>query len=155
LASADNFQWRNDSKKWRPVCKPCISLNAKKRYSKNKEVIKTKASEYRKKNRIKIINFMREYNYRDEVQLRMKQYRIDNRKKLRQKEKAWRQKNPEKAKLISQRKTKKRNKNALVRIRQNVSRAIGLALKRKGSSKQGDSIFSYLPYSFQDLKKTY
>jgi hypothetical protein len=146
-ATKDNFNWRNDSQSWRLICRNCISLSNKSKYQNNSDEIKLKASEYRKNNREKIISHMAEYNSRKEVKDRMVQYRIDNRKELRKKEKAWRDKNPDKAIAIAKRKSRKRMQNPLVKIRCNVSRGIGLALRRQGFSKAGESIMKYLDFS--------
>jgi hypothetical protein len=95
---------------------------------------------------------MIDYNSRKDVKDRASRYRITNRKKLLEKEKIWRKKNPEKAKKIDKRKNKKRIQNPLVKIRCNVSRGIGLALRRCGGSKAGESIMKYLEFSVDDLK---
>ncbi len=152
-AIKDNFYWRNDSKSWRLTCCECILSSRKSEYHKESDNVKNRVARYREANRDKIIKHMKEYNSRLDVQNHMKKYRADNRKALREKEKAWREKNPEKAKEIDRRKLKKRMQNPIAKIRQNVSRGIGLALRRNGSSKAGDSIMNHLDFSIYEFKK--
>lgn len=137
---------------FRRVCRECMSELSKQKYQSNKEYIKSRADEYRKENKDKIISHMRDYNHRPEVIDRMKDYRANNRKSLRQKEKEWRKRNPEKARAIDKRKRIKYAKNAAVKLRHYVSRAVNFALNRRGSSKQGNSVMKYLPYTIGELK---
>lgn len=150
--SVDNY-YLIGSGRYRKQCKSCIS-NARKKYYRNniKKIIEYQLR-YKKENRDKRVEFMREYNKRQEVCIRMKQYRINNSKNLQQKCLEWRKNNPEKARAIDIRKRKKRAQNPVIRIRSNVSRAIGLALNRKGASKAGNSIMNFLPYSLKQLKE--
>lgn len=151
-ATKDNFYWRNDSNSWKSVCRNCILLASKEKYRKEIDLFKQKSLEYRRRNHDKIIAMMTEYNSRPEVKARMRKYRINNRKKLRKKEKAWREKNPIRAKEIARRKRIKSYKNPLVRIRHNISRGINFALHRQGSSKAGESIMKKLEFSIEELR---
>ena len=152
-ATTNNFYIRKDTNTFRRQCISCIVDLRKQYYKQNKESIKERYTESRPNRHNKIIQFMRQYNSLPEVKKRMNKYRVDNRKSLRKKEKEWRVKNPEKAREIARRKQKKRMQNPMVRIRFTISRAIGIALNRAGSSKAGESIMKYLPYNVQDLKK--
>ena len=48
---------------------------------------------------------------------------------------------------------KRRQNDTEYRLRQNVSTAISIALKRSDGSKQGESIEKYLPYTIEQLKE--
>lgn len=152
-ANTDNFEWRNDVNSYRRVCRECIKGQRKAYYTKHKKTIKEKAAQYRSENRDRIIEYMKDYNSREDVKSRAVEYRKNNRKLLRKKEAEWRKKNPEKAKELARRKHKKRLQNPMIKLRYNISRGINLALKRQGSSKAGDSIMNHLPFRLDDLKK--
>jgi len=149
----NNFYFRKDSGKWGNSCKSCISIRNKKLYSNNSEKIKNDAANYRKLNRVSINNKATVYNNKKEVKDRMIKWRQDNRKSLRLKEKEWKLKNPEAHKNIVLRKSKKQRQKPTSKIRAHVSRQINFALHRRGSSKQGNSVLKFLPYSIQELKK--
>jgi len=145
--------YKRGSGGYRTECKECIKSKAKKEYRKDPYKIKSRVALYRKNNRDKIIENMREYNSREEVKKRMVKYRQDNKKELRKKEREWHKNNPEKSRAISRKRAAKRRENPVIRVRYNVSRAVGLALNRQGSSKAGESTFKYLDYTLDDLKK--
>ena len=133
-------------------CKSCVINNAKIRYNEKKDEIKKYKAEYKEKNRDKIIEYMLDYNSRDDVKTRMVKYRQDNKKELRLKEREWHKNNPDKSRAISRKRSAKQREKVTIRVRANVSRAVNLALKRQGSSKAGDSTFKNLNYTLEDLK---
>lgn len=151
-ANNDNFYWRKDSNKWRSECKECILIRRQNYFNNNKEKISKYRKVYRKNNSYKIKNYMIEYNSKPKVKARMVKYRQDNKKVLREKEREWRKKNPEKAKAIANRKSAVQRKKSLNRVRYNISRAVNIALKRSESSKAGESVIKHLSYSLKDLK---
>jgi superfamily II DNA helicase RecQ len=149
----DNFYYRKDTNKWKPVCKTCLSDKNKKIYANNSEDIKTRCNVYRDKNR-KVINTKAKiYNSKPDVKLRNKTYRQDNKVALRKKEKAWRLKNPEKHKEIARKKSQKQNKKPMSKIKHHISWCVSKALIKQNTSKANKSIINYLGYSIQELKE--
>jgi len=108
------------------VCKGC-----RKQYQKNYQ------PQYYEDNKERII----EWN---------KQYRQDNKEKIKEEKKQYRQDN--KAKLNEYQKNKRKN-NIVFALRCNVSSQVSMALKRNSSSKQGESLMKYLPYTIDQLKE--
>jgi vacuolar-type H+-ATPase subunit I/STV1 len=101
---------------------------------KNKKAIAKKHKEYANKNRNKINEYQRDY-------------RTKNKERIRERDRIYYQKNKDK---IHKRQNQHYHENPVYRMRVIVSRAVGIALKKQGSTK-GGSTFSALPYSPQDL----
>jgi hypothetical protein len=107
--------------------------------------------------------------------LQKKKEKLSNpaeKKKIYERNKLWRQNNPEKSKASldksrekwrknnpdayreTQRQQRiKRRKDPVFRLRENASRAINFVLKRERSSKKGQSYLDHLPYTPQQLKE--
>lgn len=134
-------------------CINCLKIRAKINYQNNKDKLLLVAAEYRKNNRYKIISKMKEYNARHDVKERLKKYRKINKEKLNIQNKEWHKNNPEKSKIIKKRKEKKLRKKDVYKLRAHVSRQINFALYRSGSSKCGESVLKYLPYTIKELKQ--
>jgi len=152
-ATTDNFYWRKDSGTFRKTCILCVIKHVSKYTSANKSKVDERLAGYRERNREKLRLNAEKYNSKPETKINMRKYRIINRKKLRKKEKEWREKNPDKHKEIAKRKSAKQAKKPMRRLRTNVSRSISLRLKRVGVYKGGKSSFDFLPFTLDELRK--
>lgn len=151
--TTDNFYWRNDTNKWRAECIQCVALKKKKYYQKNSDKIKQTAASYREENKNEINKKAKIYNSLSSTKSRNKQYRVEHKKEIREKEKIWRLNNPEKHKEIARKKSKKQSQKPKNKIKAHVSRQINFALNRRGTSKLGNSVLKFLPYSINELKQ--
>jgi hypothetical protein len=135
----DDFYSFNGAYK-RP-CKEC-KVNYQKIYSQeNEEHITTYRDNYYQENRDEIIvNQLKRNNKRkDKIVVYQAEYRQENKGELQSKKREY--------------KKIKRQNDPAFKLRGLVSNAIFQALKYAGSSKDGSSIFQYLPYSMQELKE--
>jgi len=147
------------------ACKPCykiINKNNKKKdkelikknkkyilKSRNKKLIKKNKKEYYLKNKERILKSRKEYYLKNKDDILKKK----KEKRGTPAYKAWKLKNKdrhrEQRKLHDQ---KRRLNDKSYKLRKNVSKSINDALKAQGSSKAGQSIINYLPYSVIELK---
>jgi gas vesicle protein len=121
-------------------CKECF----KQYLIKNKDKISKQKKEYSKDyliiNKDKISKQKKEYynKNKDEVSKQHKQYRIENKDKIKKINKTYQE--------------QRRKKDPCFKLRQNISIIINQSLRRKDSSKCGESILKYLPYSFEEFR---
>lgn len=113
------------------LCKECSSKRAKERYIRDKEKINKKHREQYAANPEPILAKQKDrYAANKEKKAA---YAKANRTKIRIRQRAYDK--------------KKRQNNPAYKLRKNISRAIAGALKKQGSSKQGQSMSQYLPYN--------
>lgn len=143
----------------------------KKFREKNKDKIKSRRIIYYKENKEKILAQQKGYrdNHVEEIAEQCKKYRAKNRDKVSQCKKDYYEKNieyiKEYFKIYQKENINKLNEYSRVyqkerratdicfKLRRDFSAAIGSALSRQLSSKNGQSISKYLPYSIEELKK--
>lgn len=136
----DNFQFRKDTKTYRKECKDCSKKRCKEFYYNNKVYLLKKEKQYRIDNK-KII------------QERRKRYSNANKLNKKEYDKNYYQNNRIKIiKATSKYKQDKRNKNTIVRLKDNISHIIREALKRNKTNKNGISCLKYLSYTIKELK---
>lgn len=113
-----------------PNCKECSKPSRQKTLTK-----------YYENNRIEILAEARErhHNTKEYQIVRSREYRQENKVEIKQKRNV--------------RSRQKRAENPSFRLKENVSRMIRGALKKKGSSKRGLSFLKFVGYTMQDLKK--
>ncbi|MCZ2224574.1 MAG: hypothetical protein LC122_13195 [Chitinophagales bacterium] len=132
-------------------------------YHKNKIKIRKKENENRKNNPEKYKQLSKKYRdkNKDKIKERKKKYREENKEKVNflKKQSYERCKNnvtPEKKQKRNEwRRNYKKNKinnDNIFRLRERVSTAINLALKRFNLNKGGKSITKILPYTIEELK---
>lgn len=104
-------------------------------YEENREVLLKYNIEYRKENRDEIIKRNADYRKNNVVKIKEQNSNPENKKKRNVYEKKRKQNDP------------------AFKLRKDLSRSINQILKRKGSSKNGNSIVKFLPYTIGELKK--
>lgn len=142
LKSLNEFYFRKDSGKYRDLCKKCISFKFKIYYESNKD------------NRKK---YQRKYSLTNKLVKKQtdKKYKEKNKEELKKKNKNYYIKNKEIIKYKRNQHNKKRLKNdPSFKLRCNISKIVNKMLKLNGSSKAGQSILKYLPYSIKNLKSS-
>ena len=129
----DGFNKRKDSKDgYQYSCKEC-----RKQYRQdNKEQIKEYKKQYRQDNKEAISEYNKE-NYQDN-----REERLERKKQYNQEHKEER----------NERERNRRANDVAYALRQNVSSQIRHALKRNNSSKSGESVMKYLPYTISELE---
>jgi hypothetical protein len=120
----DNFHWRNDLNNWRATCKTCIHTQLREYKEENEDKIKIMSKKYYENNKEKII-------------LNVKEYEKNNKDFMRN--------------YRRQRKKNKRKEDPVFMLRDAISTRISQYLKKKGSSKNGDSIIKYLSFTINEL----
>lgn len=136
-------------------CKKCIAAYNKKWRNENPDQCKTNRSLWRDLNveHVKKYNKKQREKHAEEYAAYMKEYAKNN-PALKEYQKEY-HKNPEKRKRInflnSQNTKRKMKENAAFRIARYVSNEIWRALKDKGGTKNGRSIWNYLPYTIIQL----
>jgi hypothetical protein len=134
------FEFRTDTKKIRGACKECIKI-----YN----------EQYRNDNKENIIENRKQYynNNKDKVNKSNKQYNNDNKEEVKEYQKEYYNNNKEAIVVYQKQYRKDRiKKDPEYRLKRIVSNAIYKGLKYNSSSKDGASIWHYLPYSPQELK---
>lgn len=143
----------------------CIKHYNKDYRNKNKEKLQAKDKAYRDSHKEKIKEYNHQYyqNNREELDFKQKKYdedHFDERKKYR---KQYYLNNTYKIKArtgdysknnrnkINKKVKERKENNPSVKARKNLSSAILLALKRNLSSKNGQSITKYIPYSMEEF----
>ena len=79
-----------------------------------------------------------------------KQYYQENREERLEWQKQYKKDNKEK---INEYERNRKANDPVVALRHNVNNLINRAFKRSGGSKLGESVFQYLPYTFEELKE--
>lgn len=117
-------------------------------YQDHKEEKKQYQQDHKEEIKERRANFYQ--NNKEIILANNKQYRQNNKEKLKEKQqqRAAKPEAKEKRNLIAK---NKRQNDIFFRLRQNVSSQIYKALKKNGSSKNGDSCFNYLPYTIEEL----
>lgn len=151
--NSDNFYYRTKDKKWRNQCKVCQKAHCKEKYKQNSEIIKYKVKIYKNTHKEQRKLSIKNYNSKQEVKDRNRTWRQNNKKRVRETERLWKLKNPDKYKIISNRKHKKQRLKPFFKIRAHVSRQITSALRKFNKSKDGYSTLSFIPYSIKELKE--
>ncbi len=124
-------------------CKSCASKSARKYRQENQGKVKEYNKKWAEENKDK----------KKENSIKFKKQNNEKYKKITKKaNKKWREKNPEKIRKINNRwEVKRRKSDPAFRIHKNVSQSIRSILKNNGSSKGGNSVIKYLPYTFDEL----
>lgn len=151
-----NFRFRKDRNRYRIECNNCLSKKDKDYYHSNKNKIIERNSNYYENNKEYISNKKKEY-YEKNKDLWInyqKQYREENKISLNDKRIKYYQKNKTMLnKRNGARKISRRKVDSIFAIRTDLSSAINSELKKNNSSKKGNSILKYLPYSIKELKE--
>lgn len=156
-------------------CKECGKLDqqkrSKKHYENNKENFLKQSREYHKNNREQLNLGHKKYyeKHKEELLEKCKQYAVDNATKISEYKKQYREENneylkeqkhnyyvnnKEECRARSNKWAKNKAKNdPLFRIRRNISGYILKALKKNGSSKNGQSFIKYIDYTIEELKQ--
>ena len=110
-------------------------------YNDNKDEILENYKEYYINSKTEILEYKKNYRADNKEQILEyhKNYYIDNKNKIKEQKKGY----------IKQR----RLKDPIFKLRQNISNTINRALKNQNSSKVGESIIKYLPYTINELKQ--
>lgn len=167
----ENFEFRNDSKKFRNLCRDCckkeqkeysenhkkeaieyrkknkkhIRKNKQRWYQENKESILLNKKEYVKNNKDKIKKYKKEYDSK---------YYIKNKDKFKEYKKEYNKKNKEKIAIRARNNIKKARANNIgFRLKGNIARSIVRNLKNKGFSKNKKSTLKYLGCSKYELQE--
>jgi hypothetical protein len=132
----------------------CIDCGNIQYYKNNSAKMNLQGKEYYKKNSEKVKRRCKKYREKNSEEINRKQrdcYKEDPERFLK-KSKAYRKKNPEKVnKWRKKYFSKKRKMDPSYKLRMNVSRLINYHLKKRLSSKNGKSTFSFLPYTIESL----
>jgi len=149
VKNLDDFSKRRNSKiglsywckgccrKYRKENKEKYKEYYKKYYQENKEKLNKQIKKYRQKNKEKYKEYHKKYD-KDNKE-RIKIYRKDNKEKNNKTQRKYQ--------------NNKRKTNIHFRLRDNISSAIRKKLKRRLSSKNNKSTFSFLPYTIDNLKE--
>ncbi len=136
--SENFFEFRNDTKKFRNICRKCRN---------------SQQQEYNLLHRDEICNKLnsRPYDHQSRVRDRQRsnKYYLNNTEKVKQNVKQFKKDNP---KYMSEWRKAKIQKDSGFRLRNNISSAISLALKKNNSNKKRRSCLKFLEYSIQELK---
>lgn len=149
--SEDNFYYR-EKIRFSNICIICAIKKQSEYYLDNKEERLLAGKKWRQDNPEKYKNQYQTYNGKETTKENNKKYRVENRKQFRLKEKEWREKNPEKAKEIARRKGKIQQQKLHNKLKSSISSSISKMIKSNNSSKNGESILKYLPWSFEEFK---
>lgn len=131
----NQFEFRNDTQKYRGVCIVC---NTKQANVRRQEL-------HPKTRRVGPAKDKAEYN---------KEYYVSNNEIIKEQQKEYRIKNKAAIRAYNNNLEKeKRKTDPAFRLRKDFSRTIQNALKEAGGSKRGKSMMDFLPYSIRELKK--
>lgn len=163
-------------KKYREKNQEKIKLYIDNYRKENQEKLKTQAKNYYINNKDKIINYHKSYYTNNKLDIlkkkriyrkinknKIKAYTAENSEKIRsyqvknyQKIKLYKirfiKNNPDKIKKYRKTELEKRKTNPIKKIRSNVSRQISRCITAAGNSKMSQSIFKFLPYTFEEFK---
>ncbi len=137
---------------------------------KHKEEIKERDKQYRSEHKEEIKENKKQYNaeHKEEIKEQRKQYRTEHKEELKEYKKQWYVENKEEIKehrkqynienkenikeYKKQYEKDRRKTDPVFKLRDNVSKSIHKALHKNSSSKNGQSILKYLPYTIEELK---
>lgn len=135
------FYFRRDSGKYRLKCIECHNLARRSSYQDNKEDILARNKDYYWENK-------------EEICHQKSEYRIENHDQILKRETEYKKNNPDKVRESQRKKNRKRIANdPAFKLRKNISRQVNLFLKANGSSKAGQSVLEFLPYTPPELKE--
>ncbi len=136
-------------------CKACIKENNKQYYIENKEELKEYKKQYYTENKEVLKEYMKQLyiENKEEIKEQQKQYRNEHKEKIKENNKQYSSEHKEEIKEYKKKYQKDRKKtDPAFKLRINVSKSIRMALRRNDSSKNGQSILKYLPYTIEELK---
>jgi hypothetical protein len=143
----NKFQYRSDTHKYRNDCKECNLKRAQISGKKRQENYKIETvSPTKVCSKCNIEKNITQFYFRKEIN----SHRNECIQCLNSKNNKYRQDNK---KIINSRRTERRRNNIILKVRNNISTRIRLALKAKKSYKNGKSILKYLPYTLLELKQ--
>lgn len=137
-------------------CKVCRSKYNKEYASKNAVKIKKQKKNAYEDNKETILQDRKEYyaQNKDQVLANVKKYRTENGEQIKELKKEYYETNKDDIKRKANIYDRVRMKSdPTYKLRKYTSRTIGAALKFNGSSKRGQSVMKYLPYSIEVLKE--
>ncbi len=160
---------KENNKQYRTEHKEEIKEYKKQYYSEHKEELKQYRTEhkeelkqYRAEHKEEIKEYKKQYNAEHKEKIKeyyiknkkeIKGYRAKHKEEIREYDKQYRAENKEELKEYKKQYQKNKYKTDIVfRLRINISRAIYTTLRKNGSSKNGQSILKYLPYTSEELK---
>jgi len=143
------------NKKYREKNIETINSYHKCYYLANKEKIQATQRIYVENNREEIKEYKKKYyqDNKNKILRSNKDYYQNNKDKIIKKSKQWAKENKTHRRIYEKHYRKEKRKEPSVKLKQTVSSQIRNALKRNGSSKRGESVLNYLPYSVCELKK--
>jgi len=139
--NVDEFYFRKDTSKYSNTCKECAKQTSKKNGAIYRQENRTQERARDKTNRERFKNNLRAYRdeNKDSKAEYDRQYRKDHQVMIMDRNLEYQK--------------QKRQNDPSFRLRTNVSAQIFTALRKNGSSKNGNSILKYLPYTIQELKQ--
>lgn len=131
----DQFELRKDTQKRRNSCIPCNKTSAKERYHKSHPRTRRVGPAQNK------LEYNKDYYAQNSTSIKEQQreYRADNKLNIRKYNNEW-EKN-------------KRQNDPSFRLRKDLSKVIGVALRENDGSKHNFSVMNYLPYTIEELKE--
>lgn len=146
-----NFYFDVSLQRYMAWCKDCKSKYKKEWKKSNKENISLKDKKYREDNPDKIKEWRE--NNKEKIVSTGKKYYQNNKSIVKNKQKEYRNTNRKKLSFYNKRYRKiRRNTDISFRLRNNISRTVNRLLLKNCSSKNGNSILNFLPYSINDLR---
>src|SRR5258708_528487 len=133
-----------------------VKARKKKYNSENKEKIKEYQKQYYTENKEDIKEYNKQYytENKDKIKEHNKQYRVENKEEIKEYKKEYYTENKEDIKEYNNKYEKNKYKmHPAYKLRKNLSISIRMALHSNGSSKNGQSILKYLPYTIEELKQ--
>lgn len=129
------------------ICGKNQELNCFRLYKKNNSISRTC------KSCNKISTKQYKQNNKDKIKKSMKEYRLKNKIIIKEKNKIYRQNNVETCRNSAKNYQRKlRKENIEFRLKSNISRAIKFYLSKIGCSKERKSLRNYFAYTMQELK---
>jgi hypothetical protein len=132
-----------------------ILAKAKKYNKTNKEKIKIYKQNYHLENRVELNNISLKYRnaHKEELQDYFKNYQAENKEEISKYQHSYYEENKVELNSYHNEYLKiKRQEDPIFALRSDISKTINYYLKKNSSSKKGNSILEYLPYSIQELK---
>jgi hypothetical protein len=149
------------------TCKECAKLASRKNSKDNKETRKIWFANYRENNRQELIEYSKTYyqENKEEYKKQQKEYYVENQDEILEKKKIYYEDNKEnileykseydknnRSKINERRRNKIKN-DVTFMLRCLIAPKVRQALKKSGGIKNGDSVWKFLPYLPQELKK--
>jgi hypothetical protein len=117
----------------------------------HKEEMKEYDKQYNLDHKEETKAYNKQYNleHKEEISINSKQYRIDHKEEKREYNKQYRL---DHKKERNELRNEKRRNSPAIKLRNNISGAVWLALKRSGNSKRGESVMKHMPFTIEELK---